>query len=832
MTDEYYKINIYEAPGTDPFAPLWYPNVDVSQLEINAGTNKDIFSYTFVTGYLNSIFPLSLSVSQGVQRVSELIASRPGRFVLVGHSQGAMIMSLVYRELVSGNLADRLADCVGVYLFANPMREEGRAFPGAAAITPGGGVSDDRLTDTPDLVWEFSVPNDPISAVDQTTEYGQRLTDIFQALMGNWSGLVSGLRPHLTKGGSDSEIQTILTALSNFKYHPQAGTYSPIEGDPRTSMQIVVDDLNTRVGPAHRFDYPMPPKPTLLDSLTVAEWACERVRDRHNSMRLARPLIRVWMNNPDPSIAGASYVGRIDFDDTIKGSFPFKNNTPSEGMIQLRDDHYISMWLKKLPNDPSLRKNVIITVDFYGGVKRWSGMLDRWEIKSRDGVKYLEATFQDDLAFLQYILCPPNPVLPIPVFQFPRIFALAGPARWTISMIIFINLLRLQTNFYQLPDDPFKWESWDDIWDWSDWQAHIVAPPFLQDSSLWTFISSRMNPVDSIIADSLDDGQLSLTYRRIITDDGEVCSPNPFVSNVKNCALVFEVVDNSNVTALEGSFLQGTIVDGFVRSVIEYGGGFVEDIFTVLKEDQTLAPDEYYQNGFMGTMAKQPWLVLRDNEWSPIESSSLSWGPSKNVSLVVGGDNPAADAIAKLTIETIGNLLGALILFSSIGSIWADVIMPFLVGTIAAWLYWRNTGRANELGWIHYLEAFQQGGDSNAWSLSAVAALRGGFLLSKAESHHVMDLHDSWVLPGVHADIGHRIGSTIDSKGLEDIIWVNQMEEMVAAWDHTVGSQQPYAWKIKVGRSQRALSLGERLARLTKKMSTALSNVGVSIIQG
>jgi hypothetical protein len=501
-------------------------------------------------------------------------------------------------------------------------------------------------------------------------------------------------------------------------------------------------------------------------------------------------------------------------------------------MFEIRDEHYIAMWLKRLPNDPSLRKNVIITVDFYGGVKRWSGILDKWEVKNKDGVKTLEVSFQDDLTFLQYLLVPPNPVLPIPIFQFPRIFMLAGPARWCVSQLIFTQIARNEGNNWMLPDDPFDYESWDDLWDWSDWQMHIKAPTFFDDSSLWTFLASRMNPVDAIIADTLDDAQLTVQYRRIVTDDGEVCSPNPFVKNVKNCALVFEVVDNSNVTALEGTFLSGTIFDGMVRSTIQYGAGFVEDLFNTLTEDSGLAPDEYYQNGFLGTVARQPWLVVRDNEWSPIVSSSLSWGPSKNVAVVVGGDNPAADAIAKLTIETIGNLLGALVMFSSAGTIVADVVMPFLVGTIAAWLYWRNSGRAKELGWVHYVEAFQTGAESNSWSLSAVAALRGGFLVGKAETRHVMELHNSWVIPGVHADIGHRIGSTLDSKGLEDIIWVNQLEEMIPSWDNTMGGEQPYSWTIKAGRSERALSLGERLARLTKKISEAANNVGFSLIQG
>ena len=563
------------------------------------------------------------------------------------------------------------------------------------------------------------------------------------------------------------------------------------------------------------------------------EAQADEVRAQNEAFRRARPLIRFWMNNPDGS-AGLTYVGRVDYDDTITGSFPFKNNTPSQGVLELRDDHYMAMWLKQLPNNPELKKNVVITVDFYGGKKRWSGLLDKWTVKSKDHVKYLEVVFQDDLTHLQYLLCPPNPFLPIPVFQFPRIFALAGPAKWCISMLIFLNLFRVEGNLWTLPDDPFSLESWDDTIDWSDWQCHVKGSPWLlDDSTLWTFLSSRMNPVDSVIADSLDDAQLTLTYRRVLTDDNEYVDGLIGIANgVKNGALVFEVVDNSNASALEGTFFQGTILDGFVRSIITYGGGFVEDTLSIINDDETLQPDEYYQSGFLSTVAKMPWLVVRDNEWTPIESSDLSWGPAKNVSVVVGGDNPAADAIAKLVIEVTGNLIGYFLLFgfSSAGTIASEVIMPFLVGTIAAWLQWKNFGRAQNLGWVHYWELYQQGGESNSWSLAALAALRGGFLVGKAETVHTMALHDSWIIPGLHIDIGQRMGSTIASKGLEQIIWVNQLEEMTVAWDNSVGGS-PLSWVLKAGKSDRAMSMGERYARLAKKMSDALNNVGVHLIQ-
>lgn len=807
---------------------------------------------------LESFMAMQDTSAAGVKILTDLINALPAgrKFAIVGTSQGAMVASRVYDQIVGGSLSSRNSDLVAGVGIGNPRRKAGWSIPGGTS--PGGSASrgvlhTDLMPTTDSRWWDFVNTGDLVADCPYTTPEGQARQLVFQAMQGNWFGgesffgkiaadfnanVFTGLGLALEDVLNVARVvleafvmafQIPLFANQELNTSPHIRYHFPYLNLPgnttKSAVQLAVEYLDSVGGSGQ-------PAPTPLTLVRQVDAACGHIRDRMKALKDSKPLIRLWMNNQNTATAGAAYVGRIDPDDTIKASFPFKNNVPSEGTIELRDDHYISMWLKKLPNS-SLKKNVVLTVDFYGGVKRWSGLLDRWEVKTRDGVKYLELTFQDDLTFLQYLLCPPNPALPIPVFQFPRIFCLAGPSRWCVAMIIFLNLLRTQGNIWTLPDDPFDFDSWDDIVDWSDWQAHVMATPFLMDNSLWTFLSSRMNPVDAVVADTLDDAQLTIRYRRIITDDGEVCRPNAFVvDNVKNCALVFEVVDNSNVTNFtDGTFLQGTIADGMLRSVIQYGSGFVEDVFNILTEDNTLAPDEYFRNGFMGSLAKMPWVVLRDNEWTAIESSSLSWGPSKNVSVIVGGDNPAADAIAKLAIETVGNLLGALIMFNSLGTIIADVVMPFLVGTIAAWLQWKNLGRAQELGWIHYLESYQTGAEQNSWSLSAVAALRGGFLAGKSETAHTMQLHESWMIPGIHADIGHRIGSTIQAKGLEQIIWVNQLEEMAASWDNTPGSQQPYTWVLKAGRSKRSLTLGERLARLTKKITETANNIGVTIIQ-
>ena len=396
-------------------------------------------------------------------------------------------------------------------------------------------------------------------------------------------------------------------------------------------------------------------------------------------------------------------------------------------------------------------------------------------------------------------------------------------------MIILLNLMRVEGNLWTLPDDPFDLDSWLDPFQPEEWQAYIKANPFdLDDSSLWTFLASRMNPIDSVIANALDDAQLTIQYRRILTVDGE--QPEGLaVSTVANGALVFEVVDNSGFAAEDGTFFSGGIVGGFARSVVSYVGGFVEDTLSLVGDDMTLAPDEYHQNGFLGSMAAHPWVVIRDSEWTTIETSDLRWSPAKNVSVIVGGDNPAADAIARLIIEVTGNLLGWLIFFPTAGSVAADVIMPFLVGTIAAWLHWKNTGRATELGWVHYWELYQTGAENNSWSLSALNALRGGFLQGGSETLHAVSMRDSWIIPGVHFDAGHRVGTTKQSKGLEAIIFVAQVQEMIPAWDHS--ADEPYTWELKVGKAKSAMSMGERFARLTKLMTETSKNLGASLIQ-
>lgn len=143
-------------------------------------------------------------------------------------------------------------------------------------------------------------------------------------------------------------------------------------------------------------------------------------RQQLGFLRRAKPMITFYRNRADGS-PGLEYYGRVSYQDIIKASFPFKKNVSTQGVLELRFDHYISEWMRRIPNDPLQCKNIVIRVDFFGGKLRWSGLLHHHAMKMRDGTRYMELTFNDDLQFLQFLLGPPNPALPIPVFQWPRV---------------------------------------------------------------------------------------------------------------------------------------------------------------------------------------------------------------------------------------------------------------------------------------------------------------------------------------------------------------------------------------------------------------------------
>lgn len=81
--------------------------------------------------YPAATFPMRPSVLIGWENLVNLILNTPGRFVLDGYSQGALVVCLVWLNEIlnpAGRLHHRLNECDGVYTYGNPMRAPGVAY--------------------------------------------------------------------------------------------------------------------------------------------------------------------------------------------------------------------------------------------------------------------------------------------------------------------------------------------------------------------------------------------------------------------------------------------------------------------------------------------------------------------------------------------------------------------------------------------------------------------------------------------------------------------------------------------------------------------------------
>jgi hypothetical protein len=556
------------------------------------------------------------------------------------------------------------------------------------------------------------------------------------------------------------------------------------------------------------------------------------LRRQRKAIKLAKPRVFIYKNNPDGSSAGLMYEGRLHINELTDYEFPRQDNISSAGHFQVRASHHLAKFIQTVPNNPEECKNIVIRVDMYGGKFRWSGLMHHWTVETTDGVDLLTANWNDDLQFLQFMLGPPNPLLPIPLFQFPRDFLIFAPSRWAVSVFIWLQIVRLEGHPFTLPDDPFDFSQYFDIFNPKDWQVHIKCPSFLEDSSLWTVIGSRMNTVDSVIADALEDGQLSIIYRRYFTDEGEQVS-GLFDNDIANGALVFEIEDRSGFVLGSGTFFGGTAVGGLARSLLQWTDGFVQDTLVLFQDNETLYPDEYFQSSWLASLAQAPAHCLRDSHWNDLQSK-VTHSPATAVSVIVGGDNPVADAIAQLIIQSVGNLIGYFLLggFDSLGDIASDIIMPFLVGTILAWLEWKNFTRATSLGWVHLHEIYQQGAENNVWSLAGLAAWRGGFKATDSETNHTMVVGShTWFIPGLHGDIGDRLASTSGAlrrnAGI-NLLFVNQMKQMNLR--KAGGNEGTHEFLMALGENKAAMSTGERTARTLKFALDKIHDIGVRIV--
>lgn len=262
-----YRPRLYYCQGTVNVTPYYSSafnpvEIDVPGFEfvsdltggihaIVKGTDVEKYVDVFDIQYPASEQQFQFSVNTGKQMVIDSINASQGPFFLVGMSQGAMVMSEVYKEIKSGSLVGRSADFLGGFVAGNPERQAGHTLPGG--IDPGGhGIADapHRLTGSETRWWEFAAVGDTI-CVNSDDTIGALASSIFDYVTQDYNGSWVDMEQAVVDLFSTTyDTATIITQLNEIWAglfwiipHVSYRSYRPIAGDTRGCIQIACDQI-------------------------------------------------------------------------------------------------------------------------------------------------------------------------------------------------------------------------------------------------------------------------------------------------------------------------------------------------------------------------------------------------------------------------------------------------------------------------------------------------------------------------------------------------------------------------------------------------------------
>ncbi|QXO13305.1 minor tail protein [Mycobacterium phage Trooper] len=506
----------------------------------------------------------------------------------------------------------------------------------------------------------------------------------------------------------------------------------------------------------------------------------------------------------------------------------FIENETGTATLQLSLSHYLAKWV--MNHRGRAKRNVIINIEKQGA--RWTGMMDHYRvIKTDQGDAYLEVVFLHDFAQTKHIRVWCNPFLR-PELQFPKVWIIFGPAKWCLLVTLFVNLLRLETSLWTLPDDPTDINEWmGPSFNPANWRNIVKPFPFLADNSPVTMVFSRFGTFYDTAKQILDDHQLTLTCRRYIKDR----DPHPFEDlkgiwgldpledllqkiPLRDGCVVWDIEDNSgwgSQTAFGGSWLTG-----FIRAAVTLAGdGQVEgvDVFT---GDYTY-PGEYYRTDFLGTSPTAPHVVFEEGPLTGIKSSEFSYYEATDTSFLAGGQsapgineaistgvNVGGDFLTSLINQALGGIVDLPPLGGTLDAIlkplYTDVFGAFMeVPTLrASGITLPISGLEDfitDLGDFHYFEDMAEG-SMKAFTLSAFAAIAAEIHKTRARTAHTLKVSDAspYIFapkPYGHCWIGDRVGTSVLGYPVEHQLFVERIKKI----KYSQGTDGPKPLEIEIG---------------------------------
>lgn len=558
--------------------------------------------------------------------------------------------------------------------------------------------------------------------------------------------------------------------------------------------------------------------------------AWDTVRARQQRMereRLRPPRTRLW---------DGDYQLRGEVAGERAGEFTFEENETGTGMLQLSLTHYLAKWV--MNHRGRAKRNVHVTFEKQGA--RWAGRMENYRVvREKGGDAYLEITFKHDYEELKHIYCWANPFLRAE-FQFPKMWVVFGPAKWCLLLTLFVNILRLETSLWTLPDDPMDITEWMGPSFYPGFWRNIVKPfPFFSDNSNLTIIFSRFRSFHDVAKNTLKDAQLTITCRRYFPDEDE----HPFAHGagilwegdlgklyelipLRHGCLVWDIVDNSGWG--EETAFGGSLLTGFARAVMTIASDGTTEGIDVFTGDPTY-PGEYYVPNWFGTAPRAPWVVFEEGPLTGIESSEFIYYEATDTSILCGGRsmpgvneaisagvNFAGDFATSLINSAIaqggGAAFGTAIDLPPLGGmidavlnpVYSDVILAFSETPTA-----RAVGSAlpiaglenviTGLGDFHYYEGWADGADK-AFTLSAMLSVRAKLWSTRAHTAHTIEVSDAAPYYIGESGFGHfwlgnRVGTTVLGYPIPFTVFVERVSKLTYKWD----KDGPSGWKISIG---------------------------------
>jgi hypothetical protein len=398
---------------------------------------------------------------------------------------------------------------------------------------------------------------------------------------------------------------------------------------------------------------------TLEDHKRLWEYAAVR-RAKREKARLEPPLVRLW--DGDYVLRGIATAWR-------ELEFEFIDNDVGTASLKLPLDHYLAKWV--MDHRGRLKRNVHITIDKQGS--RWAGRMDQYKVvREKEGDVYVEVLFKHDMEELKHILCWSNPFLR-PEFQFPKLWIIFGPAKWCLLVTLFVNIMRLETSLWTLPDNPLDIAEWMGASFWPGNWRQIVKPfPLFGDNSNLTVVFSRFKSFYDVAKSVLDDAQLSMQCRRYLKDE----DPHPFsdlmgeldngviedlftLIPLRHGCLVWDIQDRSG-WGTETAF-GGSLLTGLLRAAVSISSDGTTEGVDVFTGDPTY-PGQYYTPGMFGTNPRAPWVVFEEGRFTGVESSEFIYYEATDTSVVLGGKSmPGVNEAISTGINMAGDYLTSII---------------------------------------------------------------------------------------------------------------------------------------------------------------------------